>query len=421
MGDSNRILHSHIFRFPGAEAQGEKKSSRFGKLRASFVSKLPNVGGGSVGKTSPAMAPARTSGLRRKIRDFFSSSKSESIALKPTGNKNAANERKMARDRAKGANSTNSAEKFKPLSEYDFEGDWHSNSSVAPPKDVMLASVHAGISHFASAKNLDNRAANNFLRGNQSVSATASIFGAPMRESLRDTIIETFTGTPILAFRKGSYPSGGNFVGYGEDAEVADENASTKAAVDNLEAVSAKLFGTDPESTAAAAAKVPQDLCDALAVALDAIDQSDAAVDLKEKAKSKTISDFLFLRTINPAIATASKDQSLSNCAQRNILEFQKVLQTIANGVSVVDNPKEPLHENVEPIFKENNTEEKIRKQIDDFSKVVIARANGDVVKAANSEAALDRFKRMLQVSAFSVKDVSTEREQHQPKNANVD
>lgn len=326
-----------------------------------------------------AKAPAALSGIGSAVANFFTTK----LPAFFSAAKDAIFSLFKRADNAPAAGAAQGEAQPKPLAEYTFPGDWFSNTKnyAVPSKDVQFASVYAGLRYLTD--DLDDSGANAFLRSNNSISRIATLLGKPMAAEVRGIVVDIYRDEGVLALREDSYEGHNGYNGLvdGIDAKETARNAAIAA-----ESVFAQIYGHDDDSVAEAASRVPQDLCNALGIAMKAIDDSDASDDIKDKARSKAKTDFIALRTINPAQVTplpeeAQAEQRLPNVAQRNIIEFSKLAQNIANGVGYGD--KEVLHEGAMEYFSEQDTATKLAERFDKFCDQVLARVDEHVVAAA--------------------------------------
>jgi hypothetical protein len=269
----------------------------------------------------------------------------------------------------------------KPLSEYRHPGDWLSSTKkyAEPSEQEQLASVYAGVRSLAD--DLSDSEINKLMRGTNTMSRVATNMGKPMVEHLRGIVVDAYEDSDVLALRDASY-LGRNGYPEGLREDGKDSKAARDAAL-TADSLLRQIYGTGDHTSDDAARMVPQNLCNALAIALRAIDDGDADDKQMEKAKAKVKADFLALRAINPGIITPQPDENLSAIAQRNIVEFSKLSQNIANGVSIGKGAKEELHDEALRAFEQLGTVDTLAAAFDRFCQAVVDRADDDVVATA--------------------------------------
>lgn len=318
-----------------------------------------------------AKVPAKLGGIGSTIASFFAR---KETAFKPASGGPAVKQTAPANAKPK----TETAPK--PLSEYSHPGDWFSSTKayVEPSKEEQFASVYAGVRSLCD--DLSDSKVNQFMRNSNSMSRVATNMGKPMAEHVRGIIVEQYGDTDALPLRDTSYEGQNGYPDLKKDGE--DTETARNAAI-TADTLLRRIYGMGDHTSDDAAHKVPQNLCNALAIALRAVDDGDADEKQKEKARAKVKTDFVALRAINPALVTPQPGEELSPLAQRNIIELSKLSQNIANGVGTGASEKEKLHDEALRVFKVLGTVDTITAAFERFCQAVVDRADDDVVEAA--------------------------------------
>lgn len=282
----------------------------------------------------------------------------------------------------------------KPIDAFTFPGDYFASENdpkkfLFPPKNEAEASVYATVKHHSD--NTSNAELNSFMRlSNLSTNKVAVAEGAPLAADVRNAVRAAYIGQGLLAFREASYDT--SMSNYSDIRDKSDHGVNAdiaaRQAVQTAEGIYAQIFGTsgDQNSINAAAAKVPQGLCDALAIAMKAIDDSGGSDDLKANLKTKLQGDMIALRVVNPAVTSATTpkpgEAPLTNTERNNVMEFTKFAQNIANNIPMSGN-KERIHTAASQELASRGTEANLQATFKSFCAAVLARADSNTVAAA--------------------------------------
>jgi hypothetical protein len=388
----------------GTTRTGPLNQNELGNDRTTDTGRVGRLEGHTVQQAATAHAPAAPSGIGKRIADFFT-------ATLP-GFFSAARNAVLSLFRPAGAAPAPQAVRPttpKPIAEFTFPGDCYAPDSAptekkypVPSNDVARGAAYATARYFASTTAIkiasgtdgagDARGA--FLRSNYVATAKLAVAeGAPMAGNVRSIVLDAFDGKGPTAFLDASYDTkASNYQAIcGKDDHGVDADAAARDAVATAEKIYEAIFGTpgDQSSIDAAASRVPQGLCDALAIGLKAIDDANIADNaVAKELKDKLATDMIALRVVNPAITNAIVSQpgqeAMGDTMRRNILEFSKFVQNIANGVPM--GRKEAIHPAASQALADNNTQGRLQATFKAFTAAVVARADASTVAAAAAD-----------------------------------
>lgn len=400
----------------GTPRTGQMNQNELNNDRVGTSSQVGRLGGHTVQQAATAHAPAARSGIGSAIANFFTATLPDFFSMAGNAVLSLFRPAPQAAPVPQAAPAPRAAARavpqarpaqteLKPISKYAYPGDCFDKNYLTPSKNVARGAVYATVAHFASSTAASvaagtggaNNARGAFLRASDlATNNVAVIEGAPLAADIRDIVLDAYAEKGPIAFLSQSYEPDRSFYQVIKDKDKGgnyklgiDVDAAARDAVATAENVYEKIFGTpgDQSSIKAAANRVPQGLCDALAIALKAVDDADFSDDaLKTEMKEKIGADMIALRVLNPTLATAAMQplpngDPMGNTMARNLTELSKFVQNIANGVAM--GSKEPIHLSVAQALADNNTEAKLQATYKEFIAFVAERADPAVVAAA--------------------------------------
>lgn len=202
---------------------------------------------------------------------------------------------------------------------------------------------------------------------------------------------------PVVAKSLGDALNGGTGRSeYGEVEKLLQEGKRGEVAkmvhhaVDLLSLSLENVYGRpgDVFSVAAKAEKVPQELCNLVGVAWQAIDDSALSDDMKGKLKGNIVKDATVLRTVNAKVSDLAAKAGAETLEQRNLLGFNAAIQRLANGLEL-----EPSQQGAFNIYAELGVSDRISgmgkqwgQTIQQFGAAVAARADAGVLASAKAD-----------------------------------
>ena len=191
-----------------------------------------------------------------------------------------------------------------------------------------------------------------------------------------------------------------------EDPVKRQEEISrlAKKSVESVERAMVRAFGEpgNRQSVETAAGRYPQELCDQLAIEFKAIDDSDAPEENKAALKLNIARNTLFLRSLNPLIA--SGDTSLSPTQRQSAIQLSKGMQSLVNGVGFDGGDFHP-----EIAEQSTGLKEKWAEGFREFAEAVVRRGDAKVVEQAVSLGGALAFARLENERKSMVKDLFPE------------
>jgi hypothetical protein len=177
-----------------------------------------------------------------------------------------------------------------------------------------------------------------------------------------------------------------------------------KKSVDQVDQAMVRAFGEpgNRQSVETAAGRFPQELCDQLAIEFKAIDDSDAPEEKKSALKLNIARNTLFLRSLNPLIA--SGDTSLSPTQRQSALQLSKGMQSLVNGVGFGGGDFHP-----EIAEQSTGLREKWAEGFREFAEAVVRRGDPKAVEKAVSLGDALAFARLEDTRKSMVKDLFPE------------
>lgn len=191
-----------------------------------------------------------------------------------------------------------------------------------------------------------------------------------------------------------------------EDPVKRQEEISRLArkSVESVDRAMVRTFGEpgNRQSVETAAGRYPQELCDQLAIEFKAIDDSSAPEENKAALKLNVARNTLFLRSLNPLIATG--DTSLSPTQKQSAIQLSKGMQSLVNGVGFDGGDFHP-----EIAEQSTGLKEKWAEGFREFAEAVVRRGNAKVVEQAVTLGGALAFARLENERKSMVKDLFPE------------
>lgn len=177
-----------------------------------------------------------------------------------------------------------------------------------------------------------------------------------------------------------------------------------KKSVESVDRAMVKAFGEpgNRQSVETAAGRFPQELCDQLAIEFKAIDDSSAPEEKKAALKLNIARNTLFLRSLNPLIA--SGDTSLSPTQRQSAIQLSKGMQSLVNGVGFGGGDFHP-----EIAEQGTGLKEKWAEGFREFAEAVVRRGDPKAVEQAVSMGEALAFARLENTRKSMVKDLFPE------------
>ncbi|WP_187972901.1 hypothetical protein [Aquibium microcysteis] len=188
-----------------------------------------------------------------------------------------------------------------------------------------------------------------------------------------------------------------------EDPVKRQEEISrlAKNSVESVDRAMIRAFGEpgNPRSVETAAGRFPQELCDQLAIEFRAIDDSSAPEEKKAALKLNVARNTLFLRSLNPLIA--SGDTSLSPRQRQSAIQLSKGMQSLVNGVGFGGGDFHP-----EINTQGEGLKEKWAEGFREFAEAIVRRGDPKAVEQAVSLGGVLAFARLENERRSMVKDL---------------
>ncbi|KAB0676871.1 hypothetical protein [Aureimonas leprariae] len=327
----------------------EKVGSLVSRSNAAAV-QTTKLNGHTLGLQGTAQQPARSTGLGDRIASFLTKL-SAGASARFEGAINWMKDR-LARSETAQAPATPAPKTAAEteIAELKDTTTWKLFQDKIDPK--RLNDNQRGDCAYAYAKRegdkaeRDPAAKNNFLRSDNNASKISAriAMGSPQFAASVASIANRLTGQ-VFASSAAAYGADGQEPTHAGVREMKDMVGSTGVdyrtaialqSVQNLDDTLCELFGTpgDDASIHRAAERVPQELCNQLAILHRAIEDSRAVPGDVPMLKMQCSRDALALRTLNPAIMNASS-ASEDKAQAENLKQISKSIQNIVNGLGI--------------------------------------------------------------------------------------